>query len=159
MRRLSGDHVTSLSADFVKVICRGSAPPSAGTSQRSLDESFSSYAALVMLKTTHLPSGLGVALPTRGMRKSVSCVSARLAGILMMRGLSCAAAATAIIRRKIRERRLTMARHSIRRAAVPAAGQAASRRLCAGAGAGRLRAGRRDAGATFAVALADERNG
>ena len=42
MRRLSGDHVTSLSADFENVICRGSAPPSAGTSQRSLDASFSS---------------------------------------------------------------------------------------------------------------------
>src|ERR1043165_2540180 len=111
MRRLSGAHATSLSADFVNVICRGSAPPSDGTIQRSLDDSFSSYAGLLMLKPPHLPSGLGTGVPTRGMSQSVSCVSARLAGILMMRGLSWARAAIEI-RKNIGKRRLIMARHS-----------------------------------------------
>src|ERR1041385_1405201 len=110
MRRLSGDHATSDSADFENVSCRGSAPPAAGTSQRSVDDSFSSYDGLVMLKTTHFPSGLGVGLPTRGMRKSVSCVSARFAGSMMMRGRSWATAAAAT-RRRIGKKRLVMAAH------------------------------------------------
>ena len=126
MRRLSGDHVTSLSADFENVICRGSALPSAGTSQRSLDASFSSYAGLLMLKTTHLPSGLGVGLPTRGISQRVSCVSARFAGILMIRGfVACSwARAAAAIRRRSGKRRLIMVRILIRTARVRALARA-----------------------------------
>src|ERR1051325_2991559 len=105
MRLLSCDHATSLSADFVAVSWRAGALPSAGTIQRSFDDSFSSYDGLLTLKTTHLPSGLMTGLLTRGMVHSSSCVSAFFAAYLMMRGCSvCAIAAAA--RKTKRKKRL-----------------------------------------------------
>src|SRR3982750_2272725 len=87
MRRLSGDQATSLSADLLKVICRGSALPSLGTIQRSLDCSFSSYDGAVTEKTVHAPSGLGAGAPMRFISHIVSWVSARFAA----RRIGCAA--------------------------------------------------------------------
>jgi hypothetical protein len=75
MRRLSGDHDGSLSPAFNAVILRGAALPSAGTSHRSVDCSFSSYDGSVTEKTTHLPSGLIAGAPTRFINHMVSCVS------------------------------------------------------------------------------------
>src|SRR5207244_7017074 len=101
MLLLSGDHATSPSDPLVNVICRGSALPSFGTIQRSDDCSFSSYDGLVTEKTVHLPSGLGAGPPTRFISHIVSCVSARLDGILMFCAASDAAASA---RRTVIER-------------------------------------------------------
>src|ERR1700682_2880490 len=100
MVRLSGDHVTSLSDDFVWVICRGAALPSAGTSQRSELWSFSSYAGSVTEKTTHLPSGLGRGLLTLFMSQSISCVGAFFAAIPTF--LACAEASEAAMTSRAR---------------------------------------------------------
>src|SRR5438034_1800268 len=108
MLRLSGDHAMSPSDPLVNVICRGSALPSFGTIQRSDDCSFSSYDGLVTEKTVHLPSALGAGPPTRFISHIVSCVSARLDGILMF----CAASDTAASARKtVVERMCRSMRH------------------------------------------------
>src|SRR6266404_4236411 len=74
MRVLSGLQATPLSLALVKVILRGFALASVGTSQRSEVWSFSSYEGSVTEKTTHLPSGLTFGAPTRFINHMASCV-------------------------------------------------------------------------------------
>src|SRR5438045_7686979 len=79
MRCESGDHASSLSDALLNVIWCGAALPSAGTSQRSLLCSFSSYDGSMTENTAHFPSGEIDGAPTRFISHIVSCVSCCLA--------------------------------------------------------------------------------